>query len=259
MQYCIIVNCTFYNANIGYIYSTIPCNDKLIQNYSVSQIGILDNTALLHTVQSWTELSRHSSNQNNSFKIGPVDFFVFSSFRCLKSLRIYKAYALHDMFFVQFQVLILFFFFFFFLTRNNYSSPKKEANIKSGWTLGIFRTQSRGGRAHLLGRMAVAVVAWWPRRLKTSGKYDGPRRPFMSSHVSTLLELYRREDGEESEGRKVAGLKIGRRRLGGRKQGGKTHGRMAVGWRFQGGAGAAVVALISYPQPPFHLTTLTSL
>lgn len=232
MQYCIIVNCTFYNANIGYIYSTIPCNDKLIQNYSVSQIGILDNTALLHTVQSWTELSRHSPNQYNFFKIGPVDFFVFSSFRCL---------------------------FFLFLTRNNYSSPKKEANIKSGWTLGIFRTQSRGGRAHLLGRMAVAVVAWWPRRLKTSGKYDGPRRPFMSSHVSTLLELYRREDGEESEGRKVAGLKIGRRRLGGRKQGGKTHGRMAVGWRFQGGAGAAVVALISYPQPPFHLTTLTSL
>lgn len=135
MQYCIIVYCTFYNANIGYIYSTIPCNDKLIQNYSVCQIGILDNTALLHTVQSWTELNRHSSNQNNFFKIGPVNFFVFSSFRCLKSTLyiiniLYKAYALHDMFCVKFQVLILFFF--FFLTRNNYSSPKKEANIKSG-------------------------------------------------------------------------------------------------------------------------------
>lgn len=39
---------------------------------------------------------------------------------------------------------------------------------------------------------------------------------------------------------------MGRRRVEGRKQGGKTHGRMAVGWRFQGGARAAVVALISY-------------
>lgn len=59
-----------------------------------------------------------------------------------------------------------------------------------------------------------------------------------------------KRSGDGVEDRKATG------RADGRKQGGKTHGGMAVGWRFQGGAGAAVVALISRPRPRSTLRPL---